>query len=98
MDSLVEKLTGGSSIAAVSAEVTKAAADLKSSTENKYAEYYVKVFDKLSKSEIYAEKELKRLSNIIQKGDLAPEKLDEFTSKTNILKKFVQKGAGKSEL
>jgi protein disulfide-isomerase A6 len=98
LDSLVEKLIGGSSIADVSAEVTKAAADLKSGSENKYAEYYIKVFDKLSKSEAYTEKELKRLSNILQKGGLTTEKVDEFTSKTNILKKFVQKPAGKSEL
>ena len=98
LDSLVEKFTGGSSIAEIAAEATKVAADLKSNLQNKYAEYYVKVFDKLSKSDNYAAKELARLDKILQKGGLAPEKLDEFTSKTNILKRFVQKAAGKSEL
>jgi protein disulfide-isomerase A6 len=38
------------------------------------------------------------LDNILKKGGLAPAKLDEFTSKTNILKKFVDKVTGKSEL
>ena len=32
------------------------------------------------------------------KISIAPAKLDEFTSKTNILKKFVEKVTGKSEL
>ena len=98
LDSLVEKFTGGSSIAEIAAEATKAAADLKSNAQYKYAEYYVKVFDKLSKSDNYASKELARLDKILQKGGLAPEKLDEFTSKTNILKRFVQKSTGRSEL
>jgi protein disulfide-isomerase A6 len=98
LDALVAKFTGGSSISEVAAEATKAAQDLKEGAQYKYAEYYVKVFDKLSKSDNYAAKELTRLDNIIKKGGLAPEKLDEFTSKTNILKRFVEKVAGKSEL
>jgi protein disulfide-isomerase A6 len=98
LDILVAKLTGGSSIAEVAAEVTKAAADLKSDAQYKYAEYYVKVFDKLSKSDSYAAKELARLDGILKKGGLAPAKLDEFTSKTNILRRFIAKAAGKSEL
>jgi len=98
LDILVAKLTGGSSIAEVAAEATKAAADLKASAQYKYAEYYVRVFDKLSKSDNYAAKELARLDGILKKGGLAPEKLDEFTSKTNILRRFLAKATGKSEL
>jgi len=71
---------------------------LKSDAQYKYAEYYVRVFDKLSKSDNYVAKELARLDGIIKKGGLAPEKLDEFTSKINILKRFVLKAAGKEEL
>lgn len=92
------KFTGGSSIAEVAAEATKAAEELKSNAQYKYAEYYVKVFDKLSKSDTYAGKELARLDKILQKGGLAPEKLDEFTSKTNILRRFLAKAVGKDEL
>ena len=98
LDSLVEKFTGGSSIAEVAADASKAAADLKANAQYRYAEYYVKVFDKLRKSDNYAAKELARLDKILQKGGLAPEKLDEFTSKTNILKRFIQKATNKNEL
>jgi len=99
LDALVSKFTGGSSIAEVASEATKAAASLKEQAQYKYAEYYVRVFDKMSKSDGYAAKELARLDNILKKGGLAPEKLDEFTSKTNILRRFVDKFTGeKSEL
>jgi protein disulfide-isomerase A6 len=97
LDSLVAKFTGGASIAEVAAEVSKAANDLKENAQYKYAEYYVKVFDKLSKSDAYAAKELARLDGIIKKGGLAPTKLDEFTSKSNILRRFLEK-VGHSEL
>jgi protein disulfide-isomerase A6 len=98
LDSIVSKLTGGSSIAEVAAEATKAAAGFKEGAQFKYAEYYVRVFDKLSKSDGYAAKELARLDGIIKKGGLAPAKLDEFTSKTNILRRFIAEKLGKSEL
>lgn len=99
LDSIVGKFMGGSSIAEVAAEATKAAADFKEGVQNKYAEYYVKVFEKLATNDGYAAKELARLDKILQKGGLAPAKLDEFTTKTNILRKFLEKVTpGKSEL
>jgi protein disulfide-isomerase A6 len=98
LDSLVNKFTGGSSIAEIAAEATKAAQEYKDGAQYKYAEYYVKVFNKLSKSDNYAAKELARLDRIIKKGGLAPEKVDEFTSKSNILRRFLEKASGKSEL
>lgn len=98
LDTIVAKLTGGSSIAEVSAEATKAAESLKENAQYKYAEYYVKVFNKLAKSDGYAAKELARLDGILKKGGLAPAKLDEFTSKTNILRRFIAKAVGKDEL
>lgn len=98
LDSIVTKFTGGATIAEVAAEAGKIAAEFKENAQYKYAEYYVKVFDKLSKSDNYASKELKRLDGILKRGGLAPEKLDEFTSKTNILRRFVEKVTGKDEL
>ncbi|CAG8956183.1 hypothetical protein HYFRA_00012100 [Hymenoscyphus fraxineus] len=98
LDTIVAKFTGGSSIADVAAEATKAAKELQEGAQYKYAEYYVRVFDKLSKSEGYAAKELARLDGIIKKGGLAPAKLDEFTSKTNILRRFIADVTGKTEL
>ncbi|QSZ37113.1 hypothetical protein DSL72_009206 [Monilinia vaccinii-corymbosi] len=98
LDALVKKFTGGSSIAEVAATAVKAAQEYKGSAQAKYAEYYVKVFDKLSKSDNYAAKELARLDGIIKKGGVVPEKLDEFTTKSNILRKFLEKATGKDEL
>lgn len=89
LDHLVAKFSGGSSAAEVAAEVAAAAKDLKESASYKYAEYYVKVFDKLSKNDNFASKELARYDSLLKKGGLAPEKVDEFTTKTNILRKFL---------
>jgi protein disulfide-isomerase A6 len=91
LDTLVAKFTGGAGVQEIASEVSKAAAGMKKSAQYKYAEYYVKVFDKLSKSDNYAAKELARLEGIIKKGGLTPAKLDEFTSKSNILRRFIDK-------
>jgi protein disulfide-isomerase A6 len=66
-------------------EVKKAAEGL----EDKYAEYYVKAAEKLSKNEGYAAKEIVRLQKILAKGGSAPEKLDDILSRSNILSRFV---------
>ena len=66
-------------------EATALAATLK----DKYAQYYVKVFQKIGANKEYAEKESKRLQGLISKGNLAPEKLDDLTSRNNILRKFL---------
>ncbi|EGY17774.1 Protein disulfide-isomerase erp38 like protein [Verticillium longisporum] len=90
LDSIVAKFTGGLSLAEASAQVQKEAASLAEQAQYKYAEYYVKVFSKLNASEGWAAKELARLDGILSKGGLAPAKRDELTSKTNILKRFVE--------
>lgn len=89
LDSIVEKLTGGSGIADVAAEAGKVALELKDSASTKYAQYYVKVFEKLGQSDNFASKEVARLESLLKKGGLAPEKVDEFTTKTNILRRFL---------
>lgn len=50
---------------------------------------YLKFADKISASEEYLEKELKRLGGIVSRGGLKKAKLDELTKKLNILKTFV---------
>jgi protein disulfide-isomerase A6 len=97
LDAIVAKFTGGTGIAEAAAEAAKVAGGLKSQAQDKYAEYYVKVFDKIQKSETYATKELARLDNILKKGGLTTEKLDEFTCKTNILRRFIAKATGGKE-
>ncbi|KAF1846942.1 disulfide isomerase [Cucurbitaria berberidis CBS 394.84] len=66
-------------------EAQKIAAGL----QDKYAQYYVKVFQKIGANKGYAEKELKRLQGLISKGNLAQEKLDDLASRSNILRKFL---------
>ncbi|KAK0739705.1 thioredoxin-like protein [Apiosordaria backusii] len=98
LDEIVTKYISGTPLTDAAAEVKKAAENLKEDAQYKYAEYYLRVFDKLSKSDNFAAKELARLEGILKKGGLAPAKLDELTSKTNILRKFVEKVTGKDEL
>ncbi|KAL8305349.1 hypothetical protein RB601_009589 [Gaeumannomyces tritici] len=102
IDAIVVKYTGGTSLSDAAAEAKKAAADLKEEAQIKYAEYYLRVFDKLNKNENFVSKELARLEGILKKGGLAPAKQDELTRKTNVLRKFAEKVAekatGKDEL
>ncbi|KAL4771121.1 thioredoxin-like protein [Aspergillus nidulans var. acristatus] len=56
----------------------------------KYAEYYVKVAEKLAQNEEYAAKELERLKKVLAKGGSAPEKVDDMVSRSNILRKFLE--------
>ena len=94
LDAVVAKLTAGGSLVTISEEAEKAAQSLK----DKYAEYYIKVFNKLRSSDGYVEKELARLDGLLRKGGLAPEKVDDLTSRSNILQKFMGKGHSKDEL
>lgn len=97
LDSIVGKLTGGVALTDVATEATKHIAGLKDVAQRTYAEYYVRVFDKLSKNEGYAAKELSRLEGILAKGGLVPAKRDEIKTKTNVLRKFLEKVAEKAE-
>ena len=95
LDMIVSRLTGGEGISSVSGQIITAA----KASKEKYAEYYIKVSDKLSKNAQYAEKELSRLQSLIRKGGLAPEKIDDLTSRSNILRRFKgQDSIGKEEL
>lgn len=82
-NSVIEKFQGAYGDGAE--EAKKIAADL----QDKYAQYYVKVFDKIGANKDYAAKELKRLQGLLTKGTLAPEKVDDITSRSNILRKFL---------
>lgn len=90
-NAIVEKFSGAYGDGAE--EARKLAGTL----QDKYAQYYAKVFEKAGKNPGYAEKELKRLTGLIGKGSLAQEKLDDLISRSNILRKFLGK-AEHSEL
>jgi len=85
LDTIVQKLISGEKDA--EKELAKAAEQVK----EKYAAYYLKAADKLSKNANYAKKEIKRLQGIAAKGGLAPEKLDDILSRKNILTQFLSK-------
>ncbi|MCJ1275135.1 hypothetical protein MMC21_002935 [Puttea exsequens] len=94
LDDIVTRVTGGKDISTLSQELTTAAKDLK----DNYAEYYVKVSNKISNNQGYVEKELARLQGLLKKGGLAPEKVDDLTSRSNILRRFEVEALIKEEL
>ncbi|KAH6892095.1 thioredoxin-like protein [Thelonectria olida] len=93
LGSLVAKYVNGEELSKVAKEVQKEAETVKDEAQKKYAEYYVRVFDKLNRIDGYVAKELARLSGILEKGGLAPSKRDQIKAKINILSTFVKEKA-----
>ena len=93
LDSIIGTVTGEDT-GSLAQKIKKGTQGLK----DKHADYYVKVSDKLSKNKNYVDKELTRLEGLIKKGGLAPEKLDDLTSRSNILRKFRGEEPIKQEL
>jgi protein disulfide-isomerase A6 len=85
----------GGDIASKADELVQAA----KSEKAPFAAYYGKVAEKVKKNAGYVEKELSRLEGILKKGGLAPQKIDDLTSRSNILRRFRgTKSEEKSEL
>lgn len=92
LDDIVATLkTGG-------AEAYKSLEQAAGALKDKYAEYYGKVAKKAEQNQEYAEKELTRLQGMLKKGGLAPEKVDDLTSRSNILRRFMGEETPKDEL
>ncbi|KAF2156662.1 putative disulfide isomerase [Myriangium duriaei CBS 260.36] len=85
LDTLVAKFTSKQNTLAEVGEELKKAAEGVTDT---YAAYYLKVVEKLTKSEGYVEKEGKRLAGLLKKGGLAPGKADDLAKRSNILARF----------
>jgi protein disulfide-isomerase A6 len=86
LDTIVANINAGETLSTVTQKIQKAT----KSITDKYAQYYVKVIERLTKSEGYVQKELTRLESILKKGGLAAEKVDDLTIRANILRKFVR--------
>lgn len=86
IDDAIQKIYDSGSDFATGADSVLTAA--KEMTGNKFAEYYTKVANKYKANAGYVDKELSRLQGILKKGGLAPEKIDDLTSRSNILRKF----------
>jgi protein disulfide-isomerase A6 len=96
LDAVIQKIyDAGGDIATKADELVKAA----KGESAPFAAYYAKVAEKVKKNSGYVEKELSRLEGILKKGGLAPQKIDDLTSRSNILRKFkITKSDEKSEL
>ncbi|KAK2744409.1 hypothetical protein FQN57_004306 [Myotisia sp. PD_48] len=94
LDEIVAKYVSGTNLESIVTEINSATSSLKS----KYAEYYVKVASKLQENKEYASKEFARLQRVLSKGNLAPEKIDDLISRSNILRRFLGQEQPKGEL
>jgi len=98
IDSVLAKYVtsnGLKDIEKATAEIKKAATDLKTSG----TEYYLRALSKLTGNPEYAMKEQTRLAGLLKKGGLAPEKIDDLQKRSNILSRFlVKEPDSKSEL
>ncbi|OJD15965.1 protein disulfide-isomerase domain [Emergomyces pasteurianus Ep9510] len=96
LDAVVAKyVTGGEKSVSTLLDEAKAAAK---GLEGRYAAYYVKVLGKLADNKDYVKNELARLERMASKGGMAPEKMDDLMSRSNILRRFMgEKGKEKKE-
>ncbi|KAF1989885.1 disulfide isomerase [Aulographum hederae CBS 113979] len=95
IDSIVKSvIDAGSDWTTSAKEVVEAA---KASGSDKWSEYYAKVANKLSSNKEYAEKELARVEKILKKGGLTSDKVDDLTTRSNILRKFKETVTGEKQ-
>ncbi|CAM1508361.1 Fc.00g052090.m01.CDS01 [Cosmosporella sp. VM-42] len=75
---------------------------IKDAARLKYAQYYVRVFEKIKSTPQWLTKETTRLQSVLSKGGLAPAKRDEIQAKYNVLDQFrpgkADEGNGHDEL
>jgi len=86
LDDLAKKF-----ISSTGDEVTKIiekASEIADTINDKYSKYYVKVMNKINEKKDYVDKEVTRLSKILDGKSLSSEKADDFMKRINILKSF----------
>ncbi|EXJ84477.1 protein disulfide-isomerase A6 [Capronia epimyces CBS 606.96] len=82
-------------------DVEKATVEIKKAVKgvkDKSVDYYLRALSKLGENPDYARKEQTRLAGLLKKGGLAPEKIDDFQRRSNVLAKFLVQDDSKSEL
>lgn len=62
--------------------------EAKNGLNDQYFPYYLRTLEKLLKDETFIEKELARIQKILQKGNVAMQKMDDLVSRSNILNSF----------
>jgi len=96
LDELAKKF-----ISATGDELTKIiekADKLSETINNKYSKYYVKVMNKINDKKDYIDKEIARLTKILEGKNLSSEKADDFMKRINILKSFKKEEKARDEL
>ena len=91
LDSIVRNyLVSPETLSKITTEAQAAAKALVGGAGDKYAEYYVKVLNKLSENKGYLDKESKRLQGLLGRSEgMAREKVDDLRRRSNILKAFL---------
>lgn len=87
-DKLAGEFTGASNKEAVLKKVEKEAEFLKSESDKKSAQIYVKYMKKILEKESFVQDETKRLNKIIQEGKVKADKKQDLQIKANILTSF----------
>ena len=75
-------------------DIEKAASEIKAAAKDlkdKSVDYYLRALSKLGANPEYATKEQTRLASLLKKGGLAQEKIDDLTTRSNILRSFLVK-------
>ena len=86
IDSVIQKiLEKGTSLGEQADDIIAAA---KKEAASQFSSYYSKVAEKIKANSGYVDQEFKRLQGLLSKGGLAPEKFDDLTTRSNILRKF----------
>lgn len=97
LDTIVAKLRAGmAELDEVVAEIKQAATKVLDEGQQKFAEYYLHVCDRLKANKDYAAKELARLESILSKGEMDSTKRDQIQRKRNVLHAFVEQAPEKA--
>ncbi|KAG4096859.1 disulfide isomerase-like 2-1-like protein [Neocallimastix lanati (nom. inval.)] len=97
LDELAEKFvstTAGEKLT----DIIEKASKIAETINDKYSNYYVKVMNKINDKKDYVEKEIGRLTKILEGKNISIEKADDFIKRINILKSFKKDEKTKDEL
>ena len=79
-------------------DIIEKASKIAETINDKYSNYYVKVMNKINDKKDYVEKEIGRLTKILEGKNISIEKADDFIKRINILKSFKKDEKTKDEL
>ncbi|CAG8615593.1 9177_t:CDS:2 [Funneliformis mosseae] len=87
LDAFAIKFTNAATLTDVDLVISEAKV-VADKSDNKFAQYYVKIMDKIKNKKDYIDNEIARLEKIIKSGTISASKIDDFTIRKNILAIF----------